>query len=111
MEYDCSTWLTKFSNGYLSDTYWSSWLYVVKDYNVCLLKQDLPSFSMLNFEQDKDYTYIMNILTVGLCLFSVLAGLVQRYTHRFKYLQLSGLAIRIMQVTPYLRKGMLSILI
>lgn len=47
-------------------------------------------------KQDKDYTYIMNILTVGLCFFSVLAGLVQRYTHRFKYLQLSGLAIRIM---------------
>ncbi|OXG22594.1 siderophore-iron transporter Str1 [Cryptococcus neoformans Tu401-1] len=64
-------------SGYLSDTYWSSWLYVVKDYN------------------DKDYTYIMNILTVGLCFFSVLAGLAQRYTHRFKYLQLSGLAIRI----------------
>lgn len=59
---------------------------------------------MLNFGQNKDYTYIMNILTVGLCLFSVLAGLVQRYTHRFKYLQLSGLAIRIMQVTFYLRK-------
>lgn len=38
----------------------------------------------------------MNILTVGLCFFSVLAGLAQRYTHRFKYLQLSGLAIRIM---------------
>ncbi|WVQ89262.1 hypothetical protein IAS59_003015 [Cryptococcus gattii] len=62
-------------SGYLSDTYWSSWLYVVKDYN------------------DKDYTYIMNILTVGLCLFSVLAGLVQRYTHKFNGMGLNYLSV------------------
>ncbi|KAK8849795.1 hypothetical protein IAR55_005131 [Kwoniella newhampshirensis] len=64
-------------SGYLSDAYWSSWLYVVKDYS------------------DKDYTYILNILTVGLCFFGTVGGAIQRYTHRYKYLQLSGLCFRI----------------
>ncbi|WWC85163.1 uncharacterized protein L201_000020 [Kwoniella dendrophila CBS 6074] len=64
-------------SGYLSDAYWSSWLWVSKDYD------------------SKDYTYILNILTVGLCGLSVPAGLIQRYTHRFKYLQISGLCFRI----------------
>jgi hypothetical protein len=35
-------------------------------------------------------------LTVGLCLFGTMAGLVQRYTHRYKYLQVSGLCFRIL---------------
>ncbi|TYJ52549.1 hypothetical protein B9479_006838 [Cryptococcus floricola] len=64
-------------SGYLSDAYWSSWLWVAMDYD------------------SKGYTYMQNILTVGLCLFGACAGLVQRYTHRFKYLQLTGLAIRV----------------
>ncbi|WVQ70460.1 uncharacterized protein L199_008687 [Kwoniella botswanensis] len=64
-------------SGYLSDAYWSSWLWVARDYD------------------SKDYTYILNILTVGLCGLAVPAGLIQRYTHRFKYLQISGLCFRI----------------
>nr|AOR51867.1 siderophore-iron transporter Str1 [Phaffia rhodozyma] len=76
-------------SGYLSDAYWSSWLYIVFDYSAT------------------DYTYILNILTVGLCLFSVPAGLIQRYTHRFKYLQISGLCFRIigMGLNYYLVAG------
>ncbi|WVR04917.1 hypothetical protein IAU60_001929 [Kwoniella sp. DSM 27419] len=76
-------------SGYLSDAYWSSWLYVVKDYN------------------DRDYTYILNILTVGLTLFAIVAGLIQRYTHRYKYLQISGLLFRIigMGLNFYLVNG------
>lgn len=35
-------------------------------------------------------------LGVGLCFFGLVAGLIQRYTHRYKYLQMSGLAIRAM---------------
>ncbi|WRT66816.1 uncharacterized protein IL334_003779 [Kwoniella shivajii] len=65
-------------SGYLSDAYWSSWLWVARDYD------------------SKNYTYILNILTVGLCGFAVPAGLIQRYTHRFKYLQISGLCFRIL---------------
>lgn len=34
--------------------------------------------------------------TLVLCSFGIFAGLIQRYTHRYKYLQLSGLSIRIM---------------
>nr|BAK05769.1 predicted protein [Hordeum vulgare subsp. vulgare] len=63
-------------SGYLSDTYWSSWLYVVHDYS------------------DADYGYILNILTVGLCGFGTVAGLCQRYFHRYKWFQMFGLAIR-----------------
>lgn len=64
--------------GYLTDTYYLSWVYIIK-----------PDWSA------KNYTYFSNILTVGLCGFAVLAGLVQRYTHRYKLLQLTGLAIRV----------------
>ncbi|KAK6903936.1 hypothetical protein I203_107447 [Kwoniella mangroviensis CBS 8507] len=64
-------------SGSLSGAYWSSWLYITKDYSV------------------EHYTYLTNCLTVGLCFFGFLAGAVQRYTHRYKYLQLCGLSIRI----------------
>ena len=56
-----------------------SWVYIIK-----------PDWS------DRDYTYFGNIMTVGLCGFAVFAGLIQRYTHRYKLLQLSGLVIRVM---------------
>ncbi|KAJ7032462.1 hypothetical protein C8F04DRAFT_1221920 [Mycena alexandri] len=58
-------------------TYFSSYVYVVKDWSVT------------------NYTYFNNIMTVGLSVFAVLAGLIQRVTHRYKYLQLSGLCIRL----------------
>ena len=63
-------------SGYLTDTYLSSWVYIIVDWN------------------SRDYTYYNNILTVGLCGFSVLAGLSQRYFHRYKWQQIAGLAIR-----------------
>ncbi|KAL7420081.1 hypothetical protein Q5752_005046 [Cryptotrichosporon argae] len=64
-------------SGYLSDTYFSSWVYIVKDWS------------------ETDYNYFLNTETVGLCGFSIIAGIYQRYTHRYKYLQLTGLSIRI----------------
>jgi hypothetical protein len=45
---------------------------------------------------DRDYTYFSNIMTCGLCGFAVFAGLIQRYTHRYKLLQIVGLSIRVM---------------
>ncbi|GFZ47371.1 hypothetical protein JCM24511_05114 [Saitozyma sp. JCM 24511] len=63
-------------SGYISDTYMSSWVYVIKDWS------------------DKDYNYFLNILTVGLCLFSIPAGLVMKYTHRYKWVQIFGLIVR-----------------
>ncbi|KAJ7158890.1 hypothetical protein C8R46DRAFT_1165174 [Mycena filopes] len=62
---------------YVTLTYFSSYVYVVKDWSLT------------------NYTYFNNILTVGLCGFSVVGGLIQRYTHRYKWLQLSGLCIRV----------------
>ncbi|KAG5641857.1 hypothetical protein DXG03_004097 [Asterophora parasitica] len=67
-----------FFTGYLTDTYYLSWVYIIK-----------PEWS------DKNYTYFSNILTVGLCLFAAVGGLIQRVTHRYKALQLTGLAIRL----------------
>ncbi|TXT07886.1 uncharacterized protein COLE_04810 [Cutaneotrichosporon oleaginosum] len=64
--------------GYLTDTYYLSWVYIIK-----------PGWSA------RDYTYFSNILTVGLCGFAVLSGLIQRYTHRYKMLQIAGLVIRV----------------
>lgn len=62
--------------GYFTDVYWSSWLYVVKDYS------------------DTDYSYMLQITTICLCFFAVVGGAIQRYTHRYKWLQVSGLAVR-----------------
>ncbi|WWC63938.1 uncharacterized protein I303_106544 [Kwoniella dejecticola CBS 10117] len=64
-------------SGYIHSTYYLSWVYVVVDWSA------------------KDYNYFSNITTVGLCLFGVVAGLIQRYTHRYKYLQVTGLCLRI----------------
>ncbi|KAJ7624500.1 major facilitator superfamily domain-containing protein [Roridomyces roridus] len=64
-------------SGDLTLTYFSSYVYVVKDWSL------------------KDYTYFSNTLTVGLCFFGFCVGIVHRVTHRYKYLQLTGLGIRI----------------
>ncbi|WWC91110.1 uncharacterized protein L201_006051 [Kwoniella dendrophila CBS 6074] len=64
-------------SGYIHSTYYLSWVYVVVDWSA------------------RDYAFFSNITTVGLCLFGVVAGLIQRYTHRYKYLQVTGLLLRI----------------
>ncbi|WVO15520.1 hypothetical protein L204_103179 [Cryptococcus depauperatus] len=45
----------------------------------------------IKYWSDKDYQYWFNILTIGLCFFGVIAGLVQKFTHRYKYLEVFGL--------------------
>ncbi|KIY70184.1 hypothetical protein CYLTODRAFT_442186 [Cylindrobasidium torrendii FP15055 ss-10] len=65
-------------SGYLSGTYYSSWVYIIRN-----------DWSL------STYTYYTYVDTLVLCSFGIVAGLIQRYTHRYKYLQLSGLAIRI----------------
>jgi len=61
---------------YIYGLYYLSWIYVVKDWSA------------------NNYTYFSNIQTVCLCLFAVPAGLIQKYTHRYKYLQIFGCALR-----------------
>lgn len=63
---------------YLTDIYWSSWLYVIKDYST------------------RDYTFMNQIETVSLCLFGFIAGLIMRYTHRYKVLQIISQALRVL---------------
>lgn len=67
-----------FLSGYLSDTYWASWLWV--------------TFGDLT---DQEYNYVLNILTVGLTVFAIMAGAAMRYFHRYKHVQMFGLAVRV----------------
>ena len=57
------------------NTYWSSWLFVVQDYS------------------QRKWTYISETGTAALCVFSLIAGLIIRYTHRYKVLQITGVVI------------------
>ncbi|KAH8826554.1 MFS general substrate transporter [Flagelloscypha sp. PMI_526] len=52
------------------------WVFVVKDWSV------------------QDWTYYSNTLTVGLCFFGLVAGVIMRWTKTYKWLLLSGLALR-----------------
>lgn len=63
--------------GYIRSTYFSSYVLVVKDWSV------------------KNWTYYNNTLTLSLCIFGVVAGAIQRITHRYKELQIAGLAIKL----------------
>ncbi|KAL1689797.1 hypothetical protein GGG16DRAFT_93155 [Schizophyllum commune] len=64
-------------SGYISGTYFLSWVYIIKnDWTL------------------SGYTYYSYTETLTLCFFGIIAGAIQRVTHRYKYLQLSGLCIR-----------------
>ncbi|PRQ77448.1 hypothetical protein AAT19DRAFT_8516 [Rhodotorula toruloides] len=63
-------------SAYLRDTYFASWVYVIKDWSL------------------RDYTYFTNIPTVGLCTFGVVAGILFRLTRSYKYTQVFGLCVR-----------------
>jgi hypothetical protein len=69
--------------GYIQLLYYSSWVYVIKDWSL------------------RDYTFWTNELGVGLCAFSFVAALINRYTHQYKYTQLAGIIIRAMYVSYY----------
>ncbi|KAK0459375.1 MFS general substrate transporter [Desarmillaria tabescens] len=74
-------------SGSMRSLYYSSWTWVVTDWTT------------------REWTYFNKTLTVGLCVFGIVGGLIQRYTHRYKALQFSGLCIRIigMGLTFYAR--------
>lgn len=57
--------------------FFSSYVFVVKDWSY------------------RDWTYFNNALTLALCVFGVVAGILFRVTHRYKVWQLLGLAMRI----------------
>lgn len=66
-----------FSTG-LHEAYYNSWVYIVK-----------PTWSEFN------YSTFSNIHNMGMCFFAVMAGVLMRFTHRYRYIQLSGLIIRL----------------
>lgn len=57
--------------------YWSSYVYVGKPWS------------------DQNWVYYGNTLTLSLCIFGPVAGLLQRWTHRYKTIQIVGLCIKI----------------
>ncbi|CDR42191.1 CYFA0S08e04676g1_1 [Cyberlindnera fabianii] len=63
--------------GLIRSTYWSSYVRVVQDWAI------------------KYWTYYNNTLTMSLCVFGVVVGVIIRYTRRSKYLQAFGLALQV----------------
>ncbi|CCH46047.1 Siderophore iron transporter [Wickerhamomyces ciferrii] len=63
--------------GMLKTLYFSSYVYVIKDWSY------------------QNWTYYNNTMTMGLCFFGVIVGIIQRYTQRTKWLQVFGLALQI----------------
>lgn len=57
--------------------YWSSYVYVAKPWT------------------EQQWVYYGNALTLALCFFGPIAGLLQRWTHRYKTIQLVGLCLKI----------------
>ncbi|KAM0754605.1 MFS general substrate transporter [Meredithblackwellia eburnea MCA 4105] len=64
-----------FIAGNLQLTFYSSWIYVLKDWNF------------------RDYTFFINCLTISSCVFGLLAGVCQRYFHNYKWFLFIGLGI------------------
>ncbi|CAE6524685.1 unnamed protein product [Rhizoctonia solani] len=63
-------------SGFLRSLYLSSFVWVVTEWNT------------------REWVYFNNTLTITLCVFALVAGLILRYTGRYKFLQITGLCIR-----------------
>ncbi|KAL0580016.1 hypothetical protein V5O48_002019 [Marasmius crinis-equi] len=66
--------------GQLRGLYLSSFIYIVEDWSI------------------RNWTYFNNTMTICLCLFGAVAGLIFRWTHRYKFLQILGLCVKIIGV-------------
>ncbi|EPX71648.1 siderophore-iron transporter Str3 [Schizosaccharomyces octosporus yFS286] len=73
--------------GYIQSLYQTSYTYIIKDWSY------------------RNWSYFSNIMTVSLCFFGLFAGVIQRITHRYKYLQIIGLAIKIVGYGILIRSG------
>lgn len=61
----------------LRGLYFGSYILVVKPWSV------------------ENVTYFNNIMTISLCLSGIVVGIIHRWTHRYKYLQIFGLVVKI----------------
>lgn len=57
--------------------YWSSYVLIAKDWSY------------------QNWVYYGNAMTLALCVFGIITGLLQRWTHRYKVIQLVGLCLKI----------------
>lgn len=53
----------------------------------------------------QNWTYFNNTLTISLCFFGFVAGAICRITHRYKYLQILGLVIKLVGYCIDVRQG------
>uniref|UniRef100_A0A0B7K121 Major facilitator superfamily (MFS) profile domain-containing protein n=1 Tax=Bionectria ochroleuca TaxID=29856 RepID=A0A0B7K121_BIOOC len=63
--------------GNIRGLYWSSYVLIAKPWS------------------QQNWVYYGNTLTLALCIFGIIAGLLQRWTHRYKAIQLVGLCLKI----------------
>ncbi|KAL7806917.1 MFS general substrate transporter [Trichoderma gracile] len=63
--------------GNIRSLYWSSYVYVAKPWSY------------------QNWVYYGNTLTLALCITGPLVGLAQRWTHRYKLIQITGLCIKL----------------
>lgn len=63
--------------GNIRGLYWSSYVYVAKPWSY------------------QDWVYYGNTLTLALCIAGPIVGLLQRWTHRYKAIQITGLCVKI----------------
>ncbi|XWW96834.1 hypothetical protein V2A60_004814 [Cordyceps javanica] len=66
-----------FFAGNMRGLYWSSYVLVAKPWS------------------QQEWVYYGNTMTLALCIFGPITGLLQRWTHRYKAIQLSGLCLKI----------------
>lgn len=66
--------------GNLRGLYFSSYTWIITDWS------------------ETEWTYFGGTLTLALCIFGIVAGLIQRWTHRYKFLQVFGLCIKIIGI-------------
>ncbi|KAG7088741.1 hypothetical protein E1B28_012709 [Marasmius oreades] len=73
-----------FFSGQLRGLYFESYILIVKTWSV------------------QNVTYFNNIMTISLSLSGIVVGIIHRFTHRYKYLQIVGLVIKIFGIAVIL---------
>ncbi|CAI7603243.1 unnamed protein product [Penicillium pancosmium] len=74
--------------GNLRGLYWSSYVYIAKPWSY------------------QDWVYYGNTMTLALCIAGPFVGLLQRWTHRYKAIQITGLCIKIIGIGTMLQGDM-----
>lgn len=85
-----------FFSYYISGTYQSSWVYIVKDWSDENWTFWANTLNTVSARTKWHFTTSDGITDIqGLCTFGVIAGLVYRFTHRYKWTMIFGLVVRL----------------